>query len=53
MLTRPKYKDIRPKKGVKSLLKNVFTSAAYSEIFQGGGTKLDLFPSVIFFGRVF
>ena len=37
MLT--KYKDVRPKKGVKSPLKNVFMSAAYSEIFREGGTK--------------
>ena len=35
MLT--KYKDVRPKKGIKSPLENVFMSAAYrySEIFSG------------------
>ena len=33
MLT--KYKDVRPRKSVKSPLKNVFMSAAYSEFFSG------------------
>ena len=47
MLT--KYKDVRPKKSVKIPLKNVFMSAAYSDISQGGGTKFDIIPSVVFF----
>ena len=38
MLTE--YKDVRPKKDVKSPLKNVFMSAAYSVIFSGRGTKI-------------
>ena len=33
MLT--KYKDVRPQKGKKSLLKNVFMSEVYSEIVSG------------------
>ena len=51
MLT--KYKEIRPKKDVKSPLKNVFMSAAYSEIFSGMvHQNFDIFSSAVFFGRI-
>ena len=47
MLT--KYKDVRPKKGVKSRLKNVFMSATYSEIFSATGHQNLLYFQACFF----
>ena len=47
MLT--KCKDVRSKKDVRSPLKNVLMSAAYSEIFSGTAPKFDVFLSVVFF----
>ena len=48
MLT--KYKNVGTKKDVKSLLQNVFMSAAYSEFFSGRGHQIfDIFLRVIFF----
>ena len=47
MLT--KYKDVRPKKGIKSPLKNVFMSAMYLRNFFGEeATKFAVFSSVFF-----
>ena len=46
MLT--KYKDVRPQKGVKNPLKNVFTFAAHSKIFRVGAPDVDVF----FSGRI-
>ena len=50
MLT--KCKDVRPKKDVKSFLKNVFMSAAHSEVFQGGAPNFDIFSCVVFSRRI-
>ena len=50
MLT--KYKNVRPKKGVKSPLKNVFMSAAYLRIFFREGAPKFAIYSRVFFGRV-
>ena len=51
MLT--KYKDIRPKKDVKSPLKNVFMSVAYSKIFSKvGAPNFDVFSRVVFSGKI-
>ena len=48
-----KYKDVRPKKGTKSPLQNVFMSAAYSDFFSGRGHQnLTFFKRSFFFGRV-
>ena len=46
-----KYKDVRPKKGVKSPLKNVFMSAAYSGIFSVRGHQILTCFQAYFFGR--
>ena len=48
------YIDGKPKKGVKSPLKNVFMSATYSEIFQDGeAPNFDIFPSTVFPAELF
>ena len=52
MLTETEHKDVRSKKSVKIPLKNVFMSAAYSEIFSGRGTHLDIFSIVVFSGGI-
>ena len=47
------YKDIRPEKGVKSPLKNVFLSAINSEFFlRKGASNFDVFSRVFFFERI-
>ena len=44
-----KYKDVRPKKDIKSPLKNVFMSAAYSEIFfRERAPNFAIFLSIFF-----
>ena len=52
MLT--KYKDVGSQKGVKSPLKNVFMSAAYSEIFSGKSHQVLTYYIFkrIFYGRI-
>ena len=52
MLT--KYPDVRPKKGVKNPLKNVFMSAAYSENFFGEvAPNLTNFQAYFFWKKCF
>ena len=51
MLT--KCKDVRHKKDVKSSLKNVFMSVAYSEKFSGeGAPNFGIFSSIVFPGKI-
>ena len=49
MLT--KYKDVGPKKDVKSPLKNVFMSVAYSEIFSVRGHQILTYFQAYFFRK--